>query len=206
MKYTLVLFLYIFSVYASCIKTRDCKTQTYYFATNIQAYPDADSLNINDTIWLDFTCPTRLTDLNTNTQIDYNGAKLSMSINFDELIGGSISNPGAIPAVDAFNFILINGTFIPDDLSPDRNKDYMVAEINNEYKFKLGIIPKRVGIFSVALTNATNVYRISDECTKASFSITFSNTNQHLYFYEQNRPGYSPSLYEREHMYCFKVK
>lgn len=193
-------------MYGSCRKNGDCLAQTFSFETNIKAYPDADSININDTIWLDFSCPTRLVDLGTGNHIDYSGASLSQSIDFLEFTGGSISNPGVTPAVNAFDFKLIYGTFIPDNLSPDKNKDYRVAEIGNEYKFKLGIIPKRVGIFSIAPGNASNVYRNNDNCAKAAFSITFSNTNQHLYFYQQNRPGYTPSQYELTHMYCFKVK
>lgn len=181
--------------------------QQYSFATNIKAYPDIDSISINDTVWLEFLSPTRLTDIATGAMIDYSSAtNLSTSINFDEFTGGSISNPGAIPAVDAFEYKLIYGIFVPDDFLPERNRDYRFIETNNEFKFKLGIIPKRVGVFSLAPSNSATVRRANDNCSEAGFSITFATTNQHLYFYEQNRPGYTPSEYERTHMYCFKVK
>lgn len=206
MKYFVIIIIYVLSVYASCNKHGDCLTQTYSFATGIKAYTDSDSLNINDTIWLDFSCPTRLVDLGTGDMIDYCQASLSLSIDFLEFTGGSVSNPGVIPAVNAFDYKIIYGTFIPDNLSADKNKDYKVFEINNEYKFKLAIIPKRTGVFSITPGDASNVYRNNDYCTKASFSITFSNTNQHIYYYLQNRPGYVPSGYELTHMYCFKVK
>ncbi len=206
MKYFIVVIIYILSVYASCNKHGDCITKTYSFATGIKTYPDTDSLNINDTIWLDFSSPTRLVDLGTSNMIDYSQASLSMSIDFLEFTGGSVSNPGVIPAVNAFDYKIIYGTFIPDNLSADKNKDYKVLEISGEYKFKLGIIPKRTGIFSFIPIDANNVFRNNDPCTKAGFSISFANTNQHLYFYLQNRPGYVPSQYEQTHMYCFKVK
>lgn len=207
MKYLIVVIVYVLSVYASCNKHGDCLTQTYSFATCIKAYPDTDSLNINDTIWLDFSCPTRLVDLGTGNMIDYSGAgNLGTAIDFLEFTGGSISNPGAIPAVNAFEYKLIYGVFIPDNVLPEKNRDYNFTEVNSEYKFRLGIIPKRTGIFAIAPGNASNVYRNNDYCTKAGFSIIFSNTNQHIYFYQQNRPGYIPSQYELTHMYCFKVK
>jgi hypothetical protein len=207
LRVTVILILYFLSVYASCNKDKNCAIQTYSFATGIRSYPDTDSININDTIWLEFISPTRLTDLSTGNIISYSAAKnLGTDINFFQFTGGSISNPGAIPAVDAFEYKLIYGEFIPDNVLPEQNKDYKFAEINNEYRFKLGIIPKRVGIFSFSPGDAGGVVRNNDECSKANFKITFTNTNQHMYFYEQNRLGYVPSQYEQTHMYCFKVK
>jgi hypothetical protein len=101
---------------------------------------------------------------------------------------------------------LVYGVFVPDDFLPNQNRDYLFIEANSEYKFKLGIIPKRVGVFTFSPSNSGTVRRANDNCSKAVFNITFANTNQHLYVYEQNRPGYTPSEYERTHMYCFKVK
>lgn len=207
MKYFIVAIIHVLFVYASCSKNGDCITQRYSFSTGIKAYPDNDSININDTIWLDFSCPTRLVDLNTGGLIEYSGAEnLGTSIDFLEFTGGSITNPGAIAAVNSFEYKLIHGIFIPDDHLPEKNRDYKFTQVNSEYKFKLGIIPKRTGVFAITPGDASNVYRNNDYCTKASFSITFSNTNQHIYYYQQNRPGYIPSGYELTHMYCFKVK
>lgn len=197
--------IYFLSVYASCNK--NCAVKTYSFATGIKSYPDTDSININDTIWLEFISPTRLVDISSGNSIDYSTAQnLGISINFFQFTGGSISNPGVIPAVNAFEYKLVYGEFLHDPFLPDQNRDYKFAEINNEYRFKLGIIPKRVGIFSFSPGDAGGVVRNNDECSKANFKITFTNTNQHLYFYEQNRPGYIPSVYEQTHIYCFKVK
>jgi hypothetical protein len=98
------------------------------------------------------------------------------------------------------------GNFIPDNLLPEQNRDYGFSEMNNEYKFKLGVIPKQTGTFAIGVDNAANVFRTNDKCTKASFFIKFANTNQHLYFIEQNRPGYTISESESTHAYCFKVK
>jgi len=199
--------IWFLSVYSSCNKSIFCNQATYSFSTNIRAYPSLDSININDTIWLEFICPVRLTDIASGNSIDYSGAaNLGTAVDFLRFTGGSVSNPGVIAAANNFDYNLVTGVFVPDPLLPDQNKDYRFIESGNEYKFKLGIIPKQQGIFAIAVSDAANVYRHSDGCTKAGFSITFANTNQHLYFYEQNRPGYIPSQYEQTHMYCFKVK
>lgn len=204
-----IFLIIIFCLYisSSCNKRINCKDIIYSFETSIKAYPDLDSLNINDTIWIEFFCPTRLVDVYSGQTVDYSGAEnFGTAIGIFEFTGGSISNPGGIGAVDAFEYKLVYGVFIPDSHLPNENKDYEFAEIGNEYRFKLGIIPKRRGIFTFSPGDAANVYTKKNKCDKAGFSITFANTNQHLYFYEQNRPGYTPSDYERTHMYCFKVK
>ncbi len=202
----LLLFSYML-IYSTCKKRINCNEIIYSFQTNIRTFPDVDSLNVNDTIWIDFSCPTKLMDVYSGNIIDYSGAEnFGTDISFLEFTGGSVNNPGGIAAVDAFEYKLIYGIFIPDSHLPNQNKDYKFIEVGNEYKFKLGIIPKRSGIFTFSPGNATNVYTKQNKCDKASFSITLANTNQHLYFYEQNRPGYTPSEYERTHMYCFKVK
>jgi|CXWL01.1.fsa_nt_gi hypothetical protein len=206
-KVVILAAVYFISTYASCNKGVDCPVRTYSFSTDIRAYSDLDSISINDTIWLELKTPTRLTDIRSGVVVEYNNAvNLSTSINFFEFVGGSISNPGSIAAVNAFEYKLIFGVFLPDGTLPEQNRDYRFTEVNNEYRFKLGIVPKRVGIFSFSPSNSATVRRSNDRCSEAGFSITFANTNQHLYFYEQNRPGYIPSGYEQTHMYCFKVK
>ena len=195
------------TIQSRCSKRFDCSQIVYSFQTNIKAFPYLDSVNINDTIWIDFSCPTKLIDMISGQLVDYRDAEnLGTDISFLEFTGGSVLNPGGIAAVDAFEFRLIYGVFVPDNHLPNQNKDYKFIKNGNDYRFKLGIIPKRSGIFTFSPGNAANVYTMKNKCDKAGFSITFANTNQHLYFYEQTRPGYTPSEYEQTHMYCFKVK
>jgi hypothetical protein len=199
--------IYQLCISASCSRNKNCIEKTYLFSINIRVFPDMDSVNINDTVWLEFISPTRLTDVVSGNSINYDNAiNLGTSINFYQFTGGSFSNPGAIAAVDAFEYKLVYGVFVPDDVLPNQNKDYHFIQVNSEYKFKLGIIPKRIGVFSFSPSNSGTVRRANDNFSKAGFDIIFSNTSQHLFFYEQNRPGYTPSEYERTHMYCFKVK
>lgn len=43
-------------------------------------------------------------------------------------------------------------------------------------------------------------------CQKASLGISLINTQQHEYFYQLWRPGYTLTNTELKHLYCFKVK
>jgi hypothetical protein len=208
-RIVILLLLVMTFIYGDCSKNKGClgANETYSFSVNVHAFPDADSVSINDTIWLEINFPVNLVDLNTQTTVNFSNAKnLGTDITFHRFIGGSFSDPGVFPGANDFEYKLIHGTFVPDSHLPDQNKDYLFSESGSMYKFKLGIIPKRQGIFGISPGNVANVYRNDQKCEKAGFQITFSNTNQHLYFYEQNRPGYTLSNYESTHVYCFKVK
>lgn len=194
--------IYLVTSYAGCKKRTDCKQNIYSFEAFFKLYPNKDSVQLNDTIWLELTTPTHLNDLSTNQTIDYSGAvNLGTNISFDKLLGDHDVQFCAA----CFELKVVTGSFVPDNLLPERNKDYLFVEGNGQYQFNLAIIPKTRGLFCFGVGNASSVYRQSDKCTKASFDLTFKNTNQHLYLYEQSRPGYTPSEYERRHVYCFTV-
>ncbi len=195
----------VISVFSTCKKRFGCADDTYSFETNIRAYPDHDSIRVNDTIWLEYSAPNQLKDIFINEVIDYSNAEnLGTAIAFDELIGGSFSDPGSKNAADSFRINVMVGKATPNPYS-SRIREFLFEAGSSGYKFKVGIIPQAKGIYCLAPSDAHRVYRSSDKCTKAFFRITFSNTNQHLYYYQQSRPGYTPSQYEMTHMYCFKV-
>jgi hypothetical protein len=205
-KVAIVFFIYLITISSTCKKRINCSAKNYSFPANAKAYEDLDSIIINDTIWIEFDHSVIFRDTLSGQNIEYsNAANLGFGLTFDKFVGGSVSNPGTIPAVSSFSILLLHGTAL-NSLQPDRIKSFNFLELNGRYIFKIGIVAKEVGVFSVSISNAANVYRRNTECEKASFNITYSNTNQHLYFYEQNRPGYTPSQYEMTHMYCFKVK
>jgi hypothetical protein len=202
----ILLIVAISSVFSTCRKGGlGCANTIYNFRISTQAYPDKDSISIGDTIWISLDEPTIFTDLLSGEEIDYNmAANLGFGLTFDKFIGGSFSNPGTESAVKSFSYNLIEGSEI-ESLQPERIKSFTFLEISGKYKFKIAIIPHQQGIFSISISNAANVFRENDKCTKASFKIDFENTNQHLYLYQNNRPEYEISDYEKKHMYCFKV-
>ncbi len=184
----------------SCDCNKDnCLRENYSFGIYCTGVPDRDSIFINDTIWFDIAEPTTLKDLITNQFVSFNNvANLSTVIGLNELLG----NSQVRDAVADFDYILIFGTEI-NSTNPARFKEYVFNEEGGQYKFRLGIVPKRTGIFRIGFSDAANVYRKTEECTKAYFKILFKQTNQHLYYNDQNFGIITPLP---SNMYCFKVK
>lgn len=209
-KMAAIMMLFCSAVFFSkCNPIRfDCTENKYTFLASIQAYPDLDSIHIGDTIWFESTIPTQLTDKATNQVIDYSKAEnLGGDMGFVKFIGGgNINNPGVEPAADDFDYFIKIGNVLANPVLPAQNRNYGFSEVNNQYKFMLGVIPKQTGVFIMGMGDIANVFRKSDKCTKAFFGISFVNTNQHLSFIEQNRPGYILSEYDKAHSYCIKIK
>lgn len=192
-------------IWASCNKHFDCRGTIYSFETFFKAYPDRDSIHVNDTIWFELAAPTQLQDLISNKVIDYSGAaNFGTVLGYVELTGGDSLNPGAIPAANDFENIIING-YLGASLSPERTREFLFKEENGMYLFKVGIVPKRRGLFMIGIQNAANVYQKKNRCEKSNIKLTFKDTDQHLYLYEQKRPGYVLSDSDLGHLYAFKV-
>ncbi|MFM9908736.1 MAG: hypothetical protein ACKVOW_05290 [Chitinophagaceae bacterium] len=145
--------------------------------------------------------PTTLTDRITKQSINYdNAANLGTDFSFAEFIAPNQYNT---QATGKFNYRLILGSEIkrPDSL---KYRSFKMAEISSRYKLKLAIIPQQKGVFKLFVSNAENVYRTTDKCTKSFFTIDFMNTNQHLYLNEVSFPGNIPP--PGGGIYLFKVK
>lgn len=172
-----LLFLAVISICSQC-KDLDCREQVFSFEIGIKAYPDKDSIRVNDTIWLEVNEQTTLKDLQTGSIIDFSGAaNLGSAIGFKKY--SSVTGQFTTDAVEKFNFYLIKGTEVPNR-TPSLYKEYFFAE-ENGYVFRLGVIPKETGTFVLVFSNATSVVRKRDNCTKASFVLNFKKTNQHYY-------------------------
>jgi len=209
-KYKILIIVTLLSVtmiYSRCKPSICSDAITYSFqVNNAKAYPDKDSIKINDTLWIEISFPTKLQDVVTNNTIDYsNAVNLGEDLSVLMFTGGSASDPGASYANNNFDYFLANGSTGMTSINGVRNFLFSELNVNGSYLLKVGVIPKKTGIYGLGIGNPTGVYRKNDACTKASFAISFANTNQHLYYYQNNRPGYSISSYEQQHMYCFKV-
>lgn len=178
--------IYIINSGLQCNKHIGCADAVYNFEMGIKAFPDNESIRIGDTVWLALDEPTTQTDLQTGRMIDYsNASNLGTAISMAELLSANNINT---EANSFFKFTLIIGSEVP---RPDTNKfkEYSFAETNNHYKFQVAIIPMKVGVYKIFISNAANVYRKNNRCTKADFGINFKNTNQHLYLNEIVLPG-----------------
>lgn len=198
--------LFFCSIHSTCKKSAICPDSNNYTfqCNNALVVPAMDSIHVGDTVWVKINFPTMLTDIPTNSLIDFNSAvNLGNALGVLKFIGGSVSNPGAIYANGDFNYTIFKGS--PAATSVNGVKNFLFEESNNSYSLEVGVIAQKNGIYGLTISDATGVYKRNNICTKAFFNIQFTGTNQHLYFYQNNRPGYVISDYESKHMYCFKV-
>ncbi len=183
----LLLLLGIASIGSQCKKRFGCAETVYNFEIGVKAFPDNDSINIGDTIWLEINTPDTLRDQHTNELINYSGVEnLGSGISLNKL---GANNQFIIPAADSFDYILIRGNEVR---KTDLLREYLFIEQNGNYLFQLGIIPKKKGTFGLIFSNAANVYRKSDACTKANFTINFIQTDQHYYLNPNFQGGPTP--------------
>lgn len=167
----------ISAVQATCKK--NCMTANYSFKIGVRATPNLDSILIGDTIWLDINEPTSLNDIPSGTLVNYSNATyLGSNIGFQEVLSATQFRNAA----NDFNFKLISGTETLNT-NPQLFRAYLFAEQNNRYEFKLGVIPKTVGVYRLVLGNAANVSRNNSNCERASFQIDFQQTDQHFYLH-----------------------
>lgn len=120
-------------------------------------------------------------------------------------------NDGIYPATDAvneFNYFSIAGMIYSDKNIPIANKFQQLKffETDNYYKLKIGIIPKKIGIYYLGVSDGISNGRTkSRSCEKVSFNITFLNTNQHLNYFSKWNPNGTLGMYEMQRAYFFKV-
>jgi hypothetical protein len=173
-----------------------CAENIYSFGANASIINYTDSINTGDTIWLEIISPITQRDGINGQIITYRKASnLGVAFGIGELIVPTIKD-----ASNDFHYILKKGSLVPNPNSSIREFNFF--EGSKDYEFLIGIVPIKKGIFSLGLSNAANVYRKDDECTKASYRISFIDTEQHLYYITQVF-GIVPDGTERT--YCFKV-
>jgi hypothetical protein len=198
--FAFVSFGYIIFTSSTCKKNGNCTETSYSFEAPAKVINPYDSIMVGDTIWLEINAPITQKELLSGQITSFSNAlNLGTAIGFGELI-----NPNSpVYAANEFNYVLIKGTNVanPNTLGI---REYRFLESTSAYEFRLGIIPKRKGVFNFGLSNAANVYRKSDKCTKAFYRIYFKETPLHLYYLRQIFGTNIDSSYSSP--YCFKVK
>jgi hypothetical protein len=164
------------SLQFQCNKRLGCEKNVYGFSMGITAYPDKDSVKVGDTIWFDINEPTTLNNGQTGNMVDYSGAaNLGCVVNFDRL---SAANEFTEGSAGKFQ-ILLNKGIQTRSIDSSFAREYLFREENKFYLFEIGIIPKDTGTYRILFSDAANVYRKKDNCTKAVFYLLFKNTDQH---------------------------
>lgn len=194
------------SIYSTCNKNPLGCHDTIAFAIEMKVYPDNETVHVGDTIWLESSSKKIFTDIVSGQVMDFSdAANLGVDINFDQITEDTNHIKKLVPAVQSFQFILLAGKFLPDDLSPERNVDYDYVETDTSYQLKLGLVPKYSGVFMFAPNDAGNVYRKKSRCPKAGFTVTLSNTEQHMDIYASLKKPDLVSASEQRHVYCFNI-
>lgn len=206
LKILLVLVIvHLLTSYMSCRK--NCAVTNFSFAITSQMYPDNDSINVGDTIWVEVDAPVNLVDIKSGVETDYSGAvNLGNDIylhKFDKVMPNAQN--GLVEAAHTFRTHLVVGDSVTPK-NPSITRAFRFKEISGRYRFKVGLIPQEKGDFMIGIGSAAGVYRSHDQCSKADFSIAIAETNQHLYLYQNFRPGYEFTEAERLRTYCVRVQ
>lgn len=193
------LILFVFLQNCTCKKGLgiDCSNNIYRFKINILITPTTDTVNIGDTIWMRMNNTVNLLDINTGNTINFSGAaNLGSVLNIRTLSG---QNEFTTEAINKFNYHVKEGALIrmTNDIA-----EYNFSEKNNQFLFNLGVIAKEKGTFRILFSNAANVYRNSDKCTKATFIINVGNVNRNPYL----NPFYTGGPYPEGGDYYFVVR
>lgn len=177
-----------------------CANTVYNFQIAGKIDPDLDSIKIGDTLWISLNEPENFTDISSQKIINYSGAKnLGTAIGFGNY--SILNNP--TPAANSFSTVLVAGKKV-ENPNTAQIREYLFEENNGRYIFKLGMVANEAGIFGIGLSNAQNVYRISDNCTKAFFSIILRDTHQH-YYLNPNINSSNTDTTKPSGVYYFKV-
>lgn len=185
---------------------KPCIDATYSFAIQSKITPDLDSVNIGDTIYLISSTPTTMKDIGSSIEVDYSKATIGNTLSIGELI---IGNKLPRDAVFDFDYVSVKGRVYNERSipSPDGVQQLSYEEINGRYELKIGIIPKKKGVYGFGIGNGYSTGRNKKNvCEKASFDISFNNTNQHFYLYQEFNPMHQMTDYESKHGYFFKVR
>lgn len=185
-----------------CGKT--CVEATYNFTMTEQFNPETDSIKVGDTLWVVSSHSTTFKDISTSNDIDYSNSKVNLNMRLLNFTDSTIVASGNIGAFPDFNTVIVEGTAVGNDNLPDQNEGVYFEESDNQFLLKVAFRPKQKGIYAISLGDAV-AERRNHGCELAYINVANSNNDNHLFYYQDSRPGYQISGYESTHLYCFKV-
>ncbi len=191
----------LFLIKCGCKKLQiDCTQIRYNFQLPVKAYPDKDSINIGDTLYLKIDESSILRDSISSSNIDYSGTEnLGTVITFNKLVAvGKLEY-----ALDKFKISVVKGQKLKQS---DIDVEYSFLEEDGRFKFEIAVIPQNSGVFRIIISNSNNTYRKNDKCTKANFNIKFKDTQLHAYYYNVFDPNAVINTSNIGNVYYFKVK
>lgn len=187
----ILLAITITSVFSSCGKNiiGACH-QSFAFSIDAKVYPDKDSVNIGDTIFVEVNIPTTLIEAPSGEIANLVGAShISTDMGFVKLVSDSpIILEDAVPD---FDFKLINGNELSTS-KPQLIKLYSFEESGGQILFKLEIVPKDTGTFRFNLGSASGVQEKNSRCPTFTLNYLLKNTTDQHYYFISRRSGRYP--------------
>ncbi|MCJ8164721.1 hypothetical protein MKJ04_07690 [Pontibacter sp. E15-1] len=175
----------------------------YSFAVTAHFTPEQDSIQVGDTLYLISEFPSTMRPVGGQEAVVYtNSTGIGNTLGVLELT----PNKSTLDAVYSFDYFNVDGMIynskkIP---TPERAQQIRYKEEGEKYILKVGIIPKKRGTYSLIIgSGLSNGRRTGDECSKASFSTSLTNTDYHQYLYESWWG--EPVSPEPDYRYLFKV-
>lgn len=182
--------------------SKPCRNAAYSFSVSGEYTPQKEIYNVGDTIFLNSSFPTTLTNAISNQQVDYSN---SLGVEGSLAIGLLDTSTRTIEfALTNFKILNISGssTPIPNQVNGGLNILYK-EDIN--YNIKLGIVCLKKGIYRFGLTDLGSQGIRGKDCTNAGFNITVTNTSKNLHLF-QYAIGYSIDIMSEKYIYCFRVQ
>ena len=191
--------------FISCDPEKELSGETTYnFSINSSISPSSDTINIGDTLYLISSFPSQLRDTKTGSNINYSHSKaITSSIGFNDF--SKLGTNTDSSTTKYFNFFTIVGDVYNDKTLPVYWQTNVIKyeEKNDGYYLKIGMIPKKSGIYAFGIANLGSAGQIGNK-NDALFLVTFTHTNQHLYYYEDQFGQLSD--HDRGGAYCFVVR
>ncbi len=195
-----IFFAVIIGFFNGCHKP--CNLPNYTFLVNDHFTPEKDSIQIGDTLWLTCAISKTLVDINSQEKVNFPDAQnLGTNLIISDISKFNLQRG----AVDSFAYVQIRGNIYTDQTSnPHGAKQIGFEEDANYYLLEVGLVAIKMGTYILTVPDNPYVFRKGmTKCGTASFQILNSNTNKHLYLFE-NIWG-QLSEYDSTHSYCFKV-
>lgn len=158
--------------------------ESFAYTIDAKVYPDKDTVNIGDTIFVEINFPTTLTNSTPNEIANLSGASgIATDMGFVKLVSDSpIVLDDAVPD---FDFKVINGKEVAPTLHDTTLiKSFFFEEDTNMILFKLAVIPKNIGTYSFNIGASPDVEEKNVRCPIFTLNYLLKNTtDQHYYLY-----------------------
>jgi len=188
----------------------------YNFIEKVDLFPAKKSYQVGDTIWLQYANPgKRLFDNRTSQQISADTVSLQFKVSFSRRYNTPI-NPSdgfcdyvTTSGTDAARYLNINGTAFLVTLG---------CSSNNSYNFKIGVVPKQKGIYSLDFLGVPwNVSSCSNRIAgfplstiEYRFNVVDGNKDIYLaippYSRGESTKGYTESKIDNKQVFVVKVE